>query len=605
MMFDSFVIPFVAGLALLLGILGWSFIRWIVMLPAEDKKKLVNGFFSYHTFTAIKEIVSESLLHRKIFRTNPLLGYMHMSLAFGWFLLIVVGNIMAEAYSDLPVAPPYLAIFFRFFAPGEPHFFFSTGFAIIMDVLLLFVLSGVLLAYLKRARSTLFGLKKTTRLKKYDRFALASLWLIFPLRFIAESLTSGVHHNGSFFTGTAGHLFAMLLPVELLEYPAWWAYSITLGIFFVSLPFSRFMHIPTEVLLIALRHYGIKTGKQYTSFSDVEVHSCSRCGICIDKCQLNGNLHIPDTQAVYFIRSVRQNKTEEKVLFNCLMCGRCSENCPVGIDAPAIRLAQRALQAPNQSTAYEYLKAQPHKKADVLFFAGCMTHLTPTIKKGMVKILQAANINFLFMDEDISACCGRPLVLAGQYEAAKKLFDHNKEIIYSSEAKTLITTCPICYKIFKEDYQLDIEVLHHTEYILRLMEQNKLVLEKKNIRFSYHDPCELGRGSGIYYEPRIILDTIGTLVNNTEEGSDSLCCGGSIANTQLTMKQRDTIRDNTLKQLTGHNPDMLITACPLCKKTFGKATDTHIADIAEIVSRSITTNIHKKNTLTAIPEISG
>jgi len=60
--------------------------------------------------------------------------------------------------------------------------------------------------------------------------------LIFPLRFFAESFTSGVYNNGGFLTGTAGTFFAGFLPVESLSYIAWWAYSSALGIFFISLP---------------------------------------------------------------------------------------------------------------------------------------------------------------------------------------------------------------------------------------------------------------------------------------------------------------------------------------------------------------------------------
>ena len=72
-----------------------------------------------------------------------------------------------------------------------------------MDAILLFILSGLALALIKRVYSRLLGMKKTTKLSLTDRLAMLSLWLIFPLRFLAESFTSGLYHNGGFLTDNA------------------------------------------------------------------------------------------------------------------------------------------------------------------------------------------------------------------------------------------------------------------------------------------------------------------------------------------------------------------------------------------------------------------
>ena len=90
------------------------------------------------------EVVCESLLHRRIFRVNPLLGYMHMSLAFGWFLLIAAGWIETMAYLGLRYVPLQGHVFFRYFATNLDH---KPFFDFLMDLLLLFVLSGVALAW--------------------------------------------------------------------------------------------------------------------------------------------------------------------------------------------------------------------------------------------------------------------------------------------------------------------------------------------------------------------------------------------------------------------------------------------------------------------------
>ena len=141
-------------------------------------------------------------------------------------------------------------------------------------------------------------------------------------------------------THTLGMAMAGFLPLQHIDNIVWWLYSLSLGLFFITLPISRYMHIPTEVVLIFLRKYGLQTRKYYSSVSEIEVYSCSRCGLCIDRCQL------PDAQivkpiSVYFIRSVRNNSIDSKTLYNCMLCGRCTEACPVGIDINALRIAKR------------------------------------------------------------------------------------------------------------------------------------------------------------------------------------------------------------------------------------------------------------------------
>lgn len=587
MKFDLFVLPFSIGTVVLLVIILYKFAAWIFALPKGDKKKIGRGIFSLKIFTASWEVFLESLLHRKIFRVNPLLGYMHASLAFGWLLLIVFGNIESRFYHSGSFELPYMAIFFDFFVPDKSKLPHAGLFVFLMDIILLVVLSGVLLAVIKRFYSRLFGMKKTSQLKTGDKFALVSLWFIFPLRFFAESFTSAIHGSGGFLTGSAGKFFALFLPVADLAYPAWWAYSLALGVFFIALPFSRYMHIPAEVLLIFLRKFGVKTEKKNTSFAEIEIHSCPRCGICVDKCQLTTALNTNDTQAVYFLRSLRQNTLAEKSAFNCLLCGRCQEYCPVGIQISDQRMNKRDELVKIEPATFDYLPDAKPVLAEVIYFAGCMTHLTPKIKIAMLSILKAAGVNYHFMDEDGSVCCGRPMMLTGKVEPARKLIEYNKKTIENSGAKLLVTSCPICYRVFKEDYNLNITVLHHTQYILQLMNQKKIEVTHTGKTVVYHDPCELGRASGIYNEPRMALRKIAKLQHNEFEKENALCCGGSLASITLTYYDKDKIRKDAAAKLTANNPDAVITACPLCKKAISFGTETTVVDIAEMVAEAM------------------
>ena len=122
------------------------------------------------------------------------------------------------------------------------------------------------------------------------------------------------------------------------------------------------------------------------------------------------------------------------------------------------------------------------------------------------------------------------------------------------------------------------------------MADKRLPINKLPLRVVYHDPCDLGRGSGIYHQPRLLLDEYAELIQIKNERETAYCCGGSLANIKIQMNERNHIRDTALDEYLGYQPDMLATACPLCKKTFAKSNKLPIHDIAEIVYMAILQN---------------
>lgn len=592
MTFDLFVLPFFLGLITLMVILSVKYTRWIKGFLQSDRDLMRKGLFTKKSLDAAGEVFMESLLHRKMFRRNALLGYMHMSFAFGWFLLIVCGNLESRIYSKVHLNPPYYPIFLKFFVADEhvlSHELMSIPgvFRLLMDMFLLLILSGLALALIKRASSHWFGLRKTTKHFIFDRIAITNLWMIFPLRLLAESFTAAQHHGGSFLTNNLGDLLNRFLPTEQLAYPAWWAYSFALGGFFVSLPYSRFMHIPTEVMLIFLRHYGIKPALHFNHYSNFEIQACPKCGVCIDSCPLHTNVGADGIPPAYFLRTLKVNQPDISSTYNCLLCGRCSEYCPVGININDLRVSQRIRYAKNLNGSFNYLKPVKSQVAEVAYFAGCMTHLTPTVKIAMENIFSAAGIDYQFIDHDGSVCCGRPLLMAGKEKQARELVEHNKKMIESTKCKTMVLSCPICLKIFREEYGLQAELLHHSQYILRLVEEKKIDLKKEDLQVAFHDPCELGRGSGIFEEPRHLIRKMANLVTASEEKYMSVCCGGSLGSTGISCYQRDEVSMLALEVLMANNPESIITACPLCKKTLQKGSPVEVRDISELVSGSI------------------
>ncbi len=595
--FAPFTLPFIFGVVIMFAIVAAKYCGWVVTwlreIPRRERFSIIKNIFTYRSITAVGEVISESLLHRKIFKVNPLLGYMHASLAFGWFLLICTGWAETVAVLGWQMIPPQGHVFFRYFSAemGLPE---NHTFAFLMDMFLLIVLSGVGLAWAKRLYSQAMGMRKATKHVWGDRLALSVLWFIFPARLIAESLTCALYGGGGFLTGSIGAWMASFMSVEALSVAfnvAWWSYSICLGLFFVALPFSRYMHILTEVPLIFLRHYGAKPTQKSTGYDNFEVEACSRCGICIDPCQLQSVLEIDNVQSVYFLRDRRYKMLELSTANNCLMCGRCQSKCPVGINLDTLRLNSRDTMrnTPNERR-FDYLATLDPSSGEgrVGYFAGCMTMLTPATLRSMDQIFSAAGEDVWWADRDGGVCCGRPLHLSGETDSARKMMDFNRSLFIKHKITTLVTSCPICLRVFKEMYDLKgVEVLHHSEYIERLIASGRITLSQSQQLYTYHDPCELGRGCGVYDAPRAVISAVGSLVEAPHSRENSLCCGSSLANTAINDAQQVKIATALTTELIQTGAETIVTACPLCKKALARTANTPIQDISEIVAERL------------------
>ena len=590
--FAPFSLPFLLGAAVMAAALLVKYANWFRQLSAADKRLVWRGLPTRRTLEALWETVREALLHRRIFRVNPLLGYMHMSLAFGWFLLITVGWIETVAYLGLRWVPLQGHVFFKYFAHLNGIAGHKPFVDFVMDLLLLFVLSGVALAWFKRLRSRALGLRRTTKHIFFDRVALSALWFIFPARLVAESIACGLYGGGSFLTGTLGSLLDRTLgsaTLAALYEPAWWFYSCALGLFFAAMPFSRYMHIFTEIPLIFLRRWQLRPGPHAGSYDNFEIQACSRCGICIDPCQLQSSLGIHDVQSVYFLRDRRYKMLEQKVAHNCLMCGRCEEVCPVGINLNTLRLNTRtSLHNTSAEGRYDYLQGTDRSlgAGSTGYFAGCMTRLTPGTLDAMRRIFEAAREEVWWADREGGVCCGRPLKLSGEADAARKMVDYNTDLFRRHGITTLVTSCPICLREFRESYRLEgIEVLHHSEYILRLLNEGRITVgHADELLFTYHDPCELGRGCGIYEAPRAVIGAVGALVEPAHTRQQALCCGASLANTEIGDGQQLTLARDVTAELDNTSAGTIVTACPLCKKALARTAAKRVADLSEIVA---------------------
>ena len=601
--FDPFVIPFLIGMAFVLGYCLVAMVRVFFQLPKADRRKFLLSLVTPKTaWKNIKDIFLNCLIHVKLWKRNKVLGYMHSSIAFGWFMLIVLGHLEVMLFVPERIHLFYYPIFFNYFVAETEQTLQGALLMFLMDFFLLIILSGIVLAIIKRFASRIVGMRRTTRLSLMDQVGLYSLWAIFPLRLLAESFTAHIS-GGSFLTIPANWVFRQFLGNDLNALPTWWAYSIALCVFMCVLPFTRYMHIPAEILLIPMRNAGIKIRHPRKGFALLEVYSCPACGVCIDACPMGIRKANCKDATVYLNRQLRRSNERRiaEISDKCLLCGKCTAVCQVGVQGPELRVAQRERRKFALNQSYETIDAgalseslartplcvshEGPASGGVLYFAGCMTHLTPSIRRAVTSLLAKAGVSWKMMDPDGGLCCGRPLMMAGRSDRARELIAKNLEIIRASGCDTLLLSCPICYKVFKEEYALEgIRVVHHSVFFQELIDAGKLqVTREDGLKFVWHDPCELGRGCGIYEQPRQALAAAGEVVEAGKHHVESICCGGSLGSLSLGFEQRRPMTLHALEDLTVADPDQIVTGCPLCLATFVRYADRPVRDLAEIL----------------------
>ena len=157
---------------------------------------------------------------------------------------------------------------------------------------------------------------------------------------------------------------------------------------------------------------------------------------------------------VYLNRQIRRGNEDkiEEISDKCLMCGKCSAVCQVGVQGPELRVAQRAVRKYAVPGDFSSINTVPLTIAagqgtgNVAYFAGCMTALTPGISRSVESLLKKSGVDYKFLDRDGGLCCGRPMLMAGRIKEAHQIMAKNREIILSSGCDTLLVSCPISRK---------------------------------------------------------------------------------------------------------------------------------------------------------------
>ena len=353
------------------------------------------------------------------------------------------------------------------------------------------------------------------------------------------------------------------------------------------------------------------------------------------------------------------NEKALEVMYACTLCGACDIGCKRNLDLE-IELSLESLRvkavkdgvgpmpahkkiaeniaehhnmygAPHEKrTGWIPKGITPAQKADVLYFAGCTaSYVNKEIAQSTAKILRAAGTEFMLMPDEW--CCGNTLFSVGLFDEAKALAQRNVDEVRKTGAKTLLTSCAECYRMWKVDYpkMLDIstddlgfKVVHLVEYADEKVKDGALKMKKPfETRLTYHDSCSLSRLSDpwtpyegkrgwmgcveprlkrrrgnpeIYAKPRDILKSIPgvNLVEMPRTRENTFCCGAGRGTQEAYPDFAKWAAAHRLEEVREIGAETLVSSCPWCKNNFAQAVkasggDVQVLDISEVICASI------------------
>lgn len=244
------------------------------------------------------------------------------------------------------------------------------------------------------------------------------------------------------------------------------------------------------------------------------------------------------------------------------------------------------------------------EKPEFLFWVGCAGAFDDRYKKvarAFAKILAHLQISYAVLGKEES-CTGDPARRAGNEMLYQMQALQNIEIFKSYEIKKILTICPHCYNIFKNEYSDlggNYEVINYVQFLDDAIETGKLKIDAdalKNISITYHDPCYLGRANNIYNEPRNILHALtSNLIEMERHKSFALCCGAGGAQMfkEAEKGQKEVFIERTEDALKT-NTKIIATACPFCMtmmtdglKYKNKEEEIKNYDLAELIVQAL------------------
>ncbi len=364
--------------------------------------------------------------------------------------------------------------------------------------------------------------------------------------------------------------------------------------------------------------------------------SCIQCGTCSASCPTAFAMDYTPRQLWQMVRlGMKEDVLSSRTFWLCTTCKSCQVRCPRGIPITDTMIAlkeyatrvdvnvpegmkmfgetittghnisgddNKSRQIWSQNLAHIPRGVKPRRrKAEVLYFIGCVSSFYPRvygIPQAFVQIMERADVEFTTLGGD-EWCCGYPLHIAGMGDRMAKLAQHNVQKARAVGAKKIVFTCPSCYYAWTHLYPevvdtSGIQLQHATEFLAELLAGDGLALGPVEEVVTYHDPCDLGRKSGVYDAPREVIARIPGLEfrEMSANRENSLCCGGGGDVEVADRTVPAGVAAQRLAQVQATGAKYVLSACQQCKRTLQEGARQNkirvrAMDLTELVWKSM------------------
>jgi Fe-S oxidoreductase len=410
-----------------------------------------------------------------------------------------------------------------------------------------------------------------------------------------------------------------------------------------------------------VERFGVKDAEDATWKNYFDSLACTQCGRCTSVCPANitgkklsprkvmmdlrarmkekGPLMVANGRDYSDNKSLLRDFVTEEELWACTTCNACAQECPININHPTLIVDMRRYLVMEEASAPGELKAVFNnienngapwqysaedrlnwakdmevpvmadlfargEKPEYLFWVGCAGAFDDRYKKvvrSFAKILSHLNVSYAVLGKE-ETCTGDPARRAGNEMLYQMQALQVIELFKMYDVKKVITTCPHCFNILRNEYPDlggNFEVINYLTFISEKMNSGALKVDKSSLdhkSVTYHDPCYLGRANQIYDEPRSILRNLtGNISEMNRSKSFALCCGaGGGQMFKEAEKGNKEIFIERTEDAISTGAGIIATACPFCMtmmtdgiKYKNKEEEIKNLDIAELVAQTL------------------
>ncbi|HON58391.1 MAG TPA: (Fe-S)-binding protein [Smithella sp.] len=356
---------------------------------------------------------------------------------------------------------------------------------------------------------------------------------------------------------------------------------------------------------------------------------CYQCGTCSGTCPWTPITHFNIRKLVRYGQLGLDGI--EDFMWGCSTCKFCVDRCPRGVElidvVTAIRnvysgggMLPQSLRAfvgsmsargnpwsGDQTKRNDWAKEKYPlyaKDTEYLFFSCCTVCYDPRnvkLAKAAAEVLNQGGISWGLPSTEVN-CCGESLKKVGDLDLFERLKNTNLNFFNSTNVGKIITVSPHCLASFKKDYGQDYDVLHLSQLIDKLIKEGKLIPKKDfgGVKVTYHDPCYLGRHSGVYDPPRDILKSLTGVefVEMKRSREQSMCCGGGGGGLWMEKLKGERLSDLRIEEALSTGASILATSCPYCITMFEDSIRTlnvddqiTVKDVTELVLEGLEISI--------------